>query len=359
MVDIIRQTSDITADWLTQALRSTGTIQSSVTKVEPQIIGEGVGLMAQLGRLSITYAEPESAPTTMIAKFAAANENKLVAQALDFYNRETNFYNNIGANCGLRVPASYFGKVDQASYDFVLLLEDLGEVSPNDQLIGASEEEAYAAIERIAIQHARYWQKVRTPANAWMYDHMGEASTSALQNALYLPSLAPALEKFESFFSNKTRRIAQAVGERYSEFWGGNITTQETFVHGDYRQDNMIYPPGSLDAIVMDWQISGVGRSIFDVTYFMCQSLQPALRKAIEKPLLQRYVARLKEGGVNTYDFAEVWHDYRVVMLGCLVYPITVCGSLDLSNARGRGLAECMLERNMAAIEELNCEEFV
>ena len=61
MVDIIRQTSDITADWLTQALRSTGTIQSSVTKVEPQIIGEGVGLMAQLGRLSITYAEPESA----------------------------------------------------------------------------------------------------------------------------------------------------------------------------------------------------------------------------------------------------------------------------------------------------------
>jgi len=121
----------------------------------------------------------------------------------------------------------------------------------------------------------------------------------------------------------------------------------------------MIYPPGSLNAIVMDWQICGVGRSIFDVTYFICQSLQPALRKAIEKPLLQRYVARLKEGGVHTYDFDEVWHDYRVVMLGCLLYPITVCGSLDLSNARGRGLAECMLERNMAAIEELGCEEFI
>ena len=359
MVEVIRQPAEITKEWLTQALRSTGAIESSVTHVEPLIIGEGVGLMAQLARLSITYAKPESAPTTMIAKFAATNENKAVAQALDFYNRETNFYNHIGDESELRVPASYFGTVDPDTYDFVLLLEDLGEVSPNDQLIGASEAEAYAAIELIAIQHARYWQKVRTPTTAWMYDMMGEAGTTILQNALYRPSLEPTLEKFEGFFTPKTRRIAQAVGDRFGEFWGGNVTAQETFVHGDYRQDNMIYPPGSLDAIVMDWQICGVGRSIFDVTYFICQSLQPALRKAIEKPLLQRYVARLKEGGVHTYDFDEVWHDYRVVMLGCLLYPITVCGSLDLSNARGRGLAECMLERNMAAIEELGCEEFI
>ena len=70
MVEVIRQPAEITKEWLTQALRSTGAIQSSVTHVEPLIIGEGVGLMAQLARLSITYAKPESAPTTMIAKFA-------------------------------------------------------------------------------------------------------------------------------------------------------------------------------------------------------------------------------------------------------------------------------------------------
>jgi len=359
MVDIIRQPAEITKEWLTLALRSTGAIRSSVTHVEPKIIGEGVGLMAQLARLSITYAEPEAAPTTMIAKFAAVNENKAVAQVLDFYNRETNFYNHFGADCPLRVPASYFGKVDQASYDFVLLLEDLGEVSPNDQLIGASEAEAYAAVERIAIMHAQWWQKVRTPANSWMYDFMSDASAEILQNVLYIPSMAPTLEKFPEFFDDKSRELCRVVGERYPEFWFHKTSPIETFIHGDYRQDNMIYPKDSLDAIVMDWQISGVGRPVFDVTYFICQSLQPALRKAIERPLLAFYVARLQEHGVTDYSFEQAWQDYRIMILGCLVYPVTVCGSLDLSNPRGKSLAECMLERNLVAIDELNCAEFI
>ncbi|MFT4714420.1 MAG: hypothetical protein ACI8W1_002922 [Candidatus Azotimanducaceae bacterium] len=47
------------------------------------------------------------------------------------------------------------------------------------------------------------------------------------------------------------------------------------------------------------------------------------------------------------------------MILGCLVYPVTVCGTLDLSNERGYALAECMLTRNLAAIKELNCAELL
>ncbi|MCB1644892.1 MAG: phosphotransferase [Pseudomonadales bacterium] len=359
MSDVIRTIDQIDADWLTHALRSTGTIQSSVSAVEVQTIGEGVGLMAQLARLKLTYAGSEQAPETMIAKLAVQNENKAVAQVLDFYNRETNFYRKLGKECPMRVPDSYFGVVDQEAYDFVLLMEDLGDVSPNDQLVGSSEEEAFAAVDRIAGLHARWWQKVRTPALSWMYDQFSEAEAIKLGTVLYTPSVAPTLEKFADFFTPERERIFTRVGEDFGRYWIRGVSEFETFVHGDYRQDNMIYPAGSLDAIVMDWQISGIGRGMFDVTYFICQSLQSELRVQLEKPLIERYLARLREGGVSGYDMPQAWNDYRHLVLACLVYPATVCGSLDLSNERGRLLAESMLERNMLAIEELGCSELV
>jgi hypothetical protein len=47
------------------------------------------------------------------------------------------------------------------------------------------------------------------------------------------------------------------------------------------------------------------------------------------------------------------------MVLGCLIYPITVCGTLDLANERGQALAECMLERNLSAISDLGSAELL
>ena len=91
----------------------------------------------------------------------------------------------------------------------------------------------------------------------------------------------------------------------------------------------------------------------------MCQSLPSARRKELEKPLLERYIAGLKAGGVTDYDVDTAFEDYRLMILGCLVYPITVCGSLDLSNERGKALGETMLERNLTAIDQLGCAELL
>ena len=45
MVDVIANVSQITPEWLTQALRANGSIKSSVTDVNLGVIGAGVGLM--------------------------------------------------------------------------------------------------------------------------------------------------------------------------------------------------------------------------------------------------------------------------------------------------------------------------
>lgn len=359
MIDVVKSTSDITPDWLTSALKQNNIIESRVTSVTHETIGAGIGLMAELCRLTIEYEGEENAPHTMVAKCAAQNDNIHVARVLDFYNREANFYNEIGDDCPLIVPKSYFGKVDQDTYDCVILLEDLGDVSPRDQLVGASVDEAFSAISKIAEMHAKWWQKVSTPETAWMYDAMSVEEAARLRDLVYMPSLQPALENFSSFFTPETKQLCRTVGERYTEFWAEKLTPVETFIHGDYRQDNMIYGNDSLEAIVMDWQICGKGKGIFDLTYFMCQSLSSKTRAEIEKEIIEYYVARLKEFGVTDYGFEQCLADYKIVALGCLVYPITVCGSLDLANERGRALGECILERNLTAIDELGSRQYL
>ncbi|MFT7305391.1 MAG: hypothetical protein ACI9P7_000651 [Candidatus Azotimanducaceae bacterium] len=359
MHEVLASTHDVTKEWLTEMLKINGGLKSEVASVELITIGEGVGLMGELGRLTLTYTGQEDLPATMVIKCAAQNENINVARVLDFYNREVNFYNRVGTNSGLRIPGSYYGAVDQATYNCTILMQDLGDVSPNDQIVGATEAEAFAAIEKISVLHGRYWGQVRNPENEWMYDVMGEESSATLRDLVYMPAVESCIENFDSFFDDEARELVRAVGKNFPDYWRNKVSPAETFIHGDYRQDNFLYVDGDPNAVVMDWQISGSGRGIFDFTYFVCQSLTSERRLQIEKALLKTYVDGLKAAGVEDYDFETALLDYRTMILGCLVYPITVGGSLDLSNDRGKALAECMLSRNLAAIKELNCAELL
>lgn len=358
MSSVVTCAGEITPEWMTDVLGKTGRLKSRVTSVSFEPLGTGVGLMAELARLHIAYDGPEDLPATMIAKCSARNENRAVAQLLDFYNRETNFYNRVAPSCPFRVPQSYYGAVNQETYDFILLLEDLGDVSPTDQLIGSTEQEAFEKIEKVARLHAMWWGKVKSPECAWMYDFMADDEMEKLRDYVYMPALEPAIEKFADHFDEESLRLCREVGKRYASLTG-NLSPSLTFLHGDYRQDNFIYLGNSDDAVILDWQISGAGYAAFDVTYFICQSLQVDLRRRIQMPLLERYVATLRQNGVTTFDLDQAWHDYRLMSLFCLIYPITVCGSLDLGNERGRALAECMLDRNLSAVRDLNAMELL
>jgi thiamine kinase-like enzyme len=190
-----------------------------------------------------------------------------------------------------------------------------------------------------------------------MYDFMSGQEGIKLRDMVYGPGLEPAIEKFSSHFNAETKQICREVGKRYVDLME-RISPSYTFLHGDYRQDNFIHDEAG-EVVIMDWQISGAGHGIFDVTYFICQSLQPELRRQVEKTLIESYVARLKENGVQDYDFETAWRDYRLLILFCLIYPITVCGSLDTANERGRTLGETMLDRNLAAVEDLGCGELL
>src|SRR5688500_4318116 len=84
---------EIPRQWLTSALREAGTLTAGrAASVEVAQIAEGVGLMSQIGRLTIKWT-PDAAPllpATLVVKLPASSEsNRRMAQEYGLFARET------------------------------------------------------------------------------------------------------------------------------------------------------------------------------------------------------------------------------------------------------------------------------
>ena len=82
-------TDEVTPAFLTEALRSTGTIgrDTAVAEVHHETIGEGVGIVGQLARLTLRYAGPATgAPGSVVVKLPShLPENRAIGEHFRFY----------------------------------------------------------------------------------------------------------------------------------------------------------------------------------------------------------------------------------------------------------------------------------
>ncbi|HLB23413.1 MAG TPA: hypothetical protein VJP07_04915, partial [Dehalococcoidia bacterium] len=127
---------ELTPEWLTHALRQTGTITGAKVHSFDMKTGiqEGTGFMGELARIRPKYDRPEDgAPQSLIAKMpATAPENREVPEFFRFYEREVRFYEQIAETVELRTPRCYYSAFEPASGDYVLLLEDLAPARVGD-----------------------------------------------------------------------------------------------------------------------------------------------------------------------------------------------------------------------------------
>ena len=353
---------ELTADWLTRALRSSGTLTSAeVIKFESEPIAEGVGLMGQLACVKPHYDRLEAAaPRSLIAKFPAeAEENRDVANHFRFYEREIRFYEEIADEIDLRTPRCYYSAMDIEADEYVLLLEDLAPARVGDQLAGCSRQEAELAISKLAKFHATWWDSQRLEDLDWM-PYLNDPVIASVEEA-YQDAWEPFVERFGDKVPRSVLEIGEGLGTRLKTIQDQEIIPPQTIGHGDYRLDNLFFaPPESGDPLaVIDWQISFRGRGSLDVAYFMSQSVTSRERKASEMDILRAYHQTLTENGVDRYDFDHCLHDYRLGTLFWLVTPVIVGGTLDLSNERGLALATTIIERSVAAIVDLKAGELL
>ena len=355
---------DLTPEWLTQALRETGTIKDSrITSVDLQPdIAAGVGFMCQLAQLGLTYDRPEQgAPGSLIAKLPTpVPENRQIADLFRFYEMESRFYEEVAADVSMRTPHCYYSQRATDSTDFIVLLEDLAPARVADQLTGCSLEQAELAIRELAKFHATWWESPKLDELDWLWSFNDPVRSAASQQS-YQQAWVPFVENFGSALPPAILEIGERFGDQVVALTNQLARHPVTISHGDYRLDNLFFasPEGGAPLTVIDWQIVSRGRGVFDVAYFMTGTLPPEVRKEKDEPFLRMYHEILLENGVTGYDFDACWHDYRTSTLFCWLYSVIQIGSLDPSNERGLAVFSAILERNAAALTDLNAGELL
>ena len=84
-------------------------------------------------------------------------------------------------------------------------------------------------------------------------------------------------------------------------------------------------------------------------------SLSVETRRECEQDLLAHYVACLQNAGVENYSLEQCEKDYDIALLFILHFTILIAGVFDISEEKGRTLAETGLERSITAVLDRNC----
>ncbi len=125
-------------------------------------------------------------------------------------------------------------------------------------------------------------------------------------------------------------------------------------VHGDYRLDNVLFPPdGGAGSVAVDWQTLTLGLPARDLAYFVATSLEPDERRWYEPDLLAAYHAALPAQVAAAYPLEQCWDDYAFAMLQV---PLTaVLGQVyGTRTERGDAMFAAMVRRGCAAIRDLD-----
>jgi hypothetical protein len=346
MPDIPRDPASITPTWLSKVLGV------DVRGCELEQIGIGVGLLGRLFRAHLDGGP--DLPSTVVVKLPTLDETARteLCEKIEMYLREVRFYQEIGVANPLPSARPYFAAFDEATHDFVLVLEDLGRLRIADQIEGCSAADAETVIDALARHHAHWWDNQRLTSLHWLKPYNDPVFTAVIISN-YKAAWARLLEHLGSDLSPAVRDYGERFVTLMPWFLDEIARPPQTFLHGDLRLDQLFFATAADDPPVtaLDWQITARGRGAYDVAYFLTQSLSAETRRAREEMLIERYAQRLAAHGIH-YPREQLWRDYRLSAAWCFIYPVMAEGRIEIANERNLRLTRIMLSRATTAIED-------
>lgn len=289
---LIERPTDLTNDWLTAALGA-----GTVTGHEFERIG--TGQMSECYRVTLTYAEGESGPPTVVLKVAAADPNSRgTGLALGLYEREVRFYAEIAPRLEGPFAPCYHHAYDPETGAFDLLLGDAAPATVGDEIRGATTEQALLALSQLGRVHGPLLGDDALADAAWLNRE------SPVNQALLAGLWAGFSERFGDRIAPEHRQVCERLVEVFDEYLAGEAAAVQGLVHGDYRLDNMLFgEPGADRALtVVDWQTVTRGSALIDVAYFMGCALPDEVRRTHYDALLRAYHEALGEHSPLSLD---------------------------------------------------------
>lgn len=342
MTEVPLGIDEVTPKWLTNALGS------EVTGVRTEQIAQDSGFSSLLYRLHLAG---DGVPPTVIVKLPAVSEARGAMELLGGYRRELTFYRDVAGRAPMDTPRVYTARMIDDTADFVLMLEDLRQWDNADHLAGLSMERARLCIGALAGLHA--W----STANPSVLDSFPSIDTPIVRDLL-VPAFAPGWQVYLDQARVPVSRDVAECAERFGDYAGQALealTERRMLLHGDIRADNLFFDGARVK--VVDFQFTSVGAGAADVAYLVSQGLPIEVRRGHDEALLGEYLTCLKADGVTDYAFDEAWQHYCFAVVYLMVLPVITLNGWDALPERSRALCLTLIERAVAAIEEIDALE--
>lgn len=335
------QIADLDPAWLSAAL-GLDIVDVDATRV-------GTGQMGQSWRLVLTSPDP-AAPASLVAKMAGGDPSTRTLIA-DGYRGEYRWYTELCDSVDILTPRCWYATITDDSTSFVLLLDDLAPSTPGAQASGLAVDAAAIALRELAGLHGPRWSDPSLLEIAELRVPTPEGASFHAQ--IFAGAVTQFVETFGAWMSSDDVAVLDDLGSWIGE-WLQTGTDRLTFVHGDFRPDNLMISPDGATVHTLDWQTIGLGFAGRDVGYFLGLGLDTELRRAHERELVRTYHEALVAHGVDR-SFDDTYADYR---LGTPQGPlVTVLGAVyatatptDASNE----MFASMITRSCAAIRDLD-----
>jgi hypothetical protein len=352
---VARDVAGLTPEWFTRSLAHAG-FAGRVTDARCEPIG--IGQMGRSYRVTLTYSDDRpsgpsdflTGPTNLVVKMAGGglDARQRVAEG---YRNEVMFYSQIAATVDVSTPRCWYSAITDDGTDFTLLLEDLYPAQPGVQVESCSFNQAEDAVANLAALHAPRWNDSTLPEMKGL--GLADAASAQFVGEIFAKAVEEFIMRFDALGDediHTLRGCAEATCP-----WLLTRPIPYAVVHGDYRLDNLMFPPTGRGVSALDWQTVGVAPPGRDLGYFLGTALRPEDRRRWEGDLVTLYFDELRRRGVQEYSSNECFDDYRlgqlqgpfITILGC-VYGATAERSPDADE-----MFISMAKRSCAAIRDL------
>ncbi len=330
--------SDLSPSWLSEVLGA------DVVGVE---ILDHAFATNQRVRIGLTYATTAAGPASLFVKLSPLDPaHREMIGASGMGKREVQFYADVAASVGLRVPRAYWTATSDDGC-FALLLEDLSAAGCafSDGTWGVTADVAAGALEDLARFHAQFADPaVRSTLAPWLsVPHVRRTDFVAQLLRTVLDEHADALTP-----------AYVAAGELYvehharcDELWNAG---PQTYVHGDMHIGNVFLDGPRVG--FLDWGLSRVSTPLRDVSYFLTMTVDPEDRRRSERDLLLLYLDALRAAGGAEVPFEEAWSVHRV-QAGYTVVATFLAFMPSYLTGDGQGLGVALRTRAELALDDL------